>query len=160
MGYKRLKGLPWWLSVKESTCQCRRHRFNPWFGMIPWRRKWQPTLVFLSGKSHGQRGLVGYSPWGSERVGHAWATKHQQKIKDPMQITATQESKGTPVRKLKLRSWHRLLFQVTLRDASATLGRWEINEDTDPARTALHSSDATCFSPCQVLFVNLLPRTA
>ena len=32
-------------------------------GKIPWRRKWQPTPVFLPGKSHGQRGLVGYSPW-------------------------------------------------------------------------------------------------
>ena len=30
---------------------------------IPWRRKWQPTTVFLPGKSHGQRSLVGYSPW-------------------------------------------------------------------------------------------------
>ena len=33
-------------------------------GKIPWRRKWQPTLVFLSGKSHGQRSLAGYSPRG------------------------------------------------------------------------------------------------
>ena len=31
---------------------------------MPWRRKWQPTPVFLPGKSQGQRGLVGYSPWG------------------------------------------------------------------------------------------------
>ena len=30
----------------------------------PWRRKWQPTPVFLPGKSHGQRSLAGYSPWG------------------------------------------------------------------------------------------------
>ena len=30
----------------------------------PWRREWQPTPVFLSGESHGQRSLVGYSPWG------------------------------------------------------------------------------------------------
>ena len=30
---------------------------------IPWRRKRQPTPVFLPGKSHGQRNLVGYSPW-------------------------------------------------------------------------------------------------
>ena len=37
---------------------------------IPWRRKWQPTSVFLSGKSHGQGSLVGYSPWGHKRVGH------------------------------------------------------------------------------------------
>ena len=33
-------------------------------GKIPWRRKWQPTPVFLLGKSHGQRSLVDYSPWG------------------------------------------------------------------------------------------------
>ena len=37
------------------------------------RRKWQPTPVFLPGKSHGQRSLVGYSPWGS-KVRHNWAT--------------------------------------------------------------------------------------
>ena len=40
---------------------------------IPWRRKWQPTPVFLPGESHGQRSLVAYSPWG-RRVGHDWAT--------------------------------------------------------------------------------------
>ena len=33
-------GLPWWLSGKESTCQCKRHRFDPCEGKIPWRRKW------------------------------------------------------------------------------------------------------------------------
>ena len=37
---------------------------HPWVRKIPWRRKWQPTPVFLPGKSHGQRSLVGYSPWG------------------------------------------------------------------------------------------------
>ena len=41
--------------------QCRRSWFNPWVGKIPWRRKWQPTPVFLPGKSHGQRNLLGYS---------------------------------------------------------------------------------------------------
>ena len=51
-----------WQSGKESTCQRRRHRFDPWIGKIPWRRKWQPTPVFLPGESHGQRSLVGYSP--------------------------------------------------------------------------------------------------
>ena len=38
--------------------------FNPWVGKISWRRKWQPTPVFLPEKSHGRRILVGYSPWG------------------------------------------------------------------------------------------------
>ena len=45
-----------------------RPRFDPWVGKIPWRRKWQPTPVFLSAKSHGQRSLVGYSPWGRKRA--------------------------------------------------------------------------------------------
>ena len=53
-----------WLSGKESACQCRRHRLDPWVRMITRRRKWQPTLVFLPVKSHGQRNLAGYSPWG------------------------------------------------------------------------------------------------
>ena len=54
-------------SGKESACQCerrRRGRFNPWVRKIPWRRKWQPTPVFLPGKFHEPRRLVGYSPWG------------------------------------------------------------------------------------------------
>ena len=38
--------------------------FHPWAGKIPWRREWQPTPVFLSEKSHGQRSLEGHSPWG------------------------------------------------------------------------------------------------
>ena len=58
-------GLPKYHSGKESACQCRRYKrcgFNPWVGKISWRRKWQPILVFLPRKSHGQRSLVGYSP--------------------------------------------------------------------------------------------------
>ena len=54
-------------SGKEPTCQCRRCkrlRFDPWVGKIPWRRAWQPTPVFLPGESHGQRGLAGYGPLG------------------------------------------------------------------------------------------------
>ena len=62
-------GFPRWLSGKESACQCRRPGFAPWVGKIPWRRKWEPTPVFLPGKSHGQRSLVGDSPWGHKRVG-------------------------------------------------------------------------------------------
>ena len=48
--------------------------FDPWIGKIPWRRKWQPTPVFLPAESHGQRNLVGYRPWGhkeSDRTEHA-----------------------------------------------------------------------------------------
>ena len=53
-----------WLSGKESTWQCRRHRrfgFDPWVRKMHWRKKWQPIPEFLPGKSYGQRSLVGYS---------------------------------------------------------------------------------------------------
>ena len=71
---KETTGLPRWLSGKGSARQCRRHRFDPWVGKIPWSRKWLPTPVFLPRKSHGLRSLVGYSPWGhkeSDMTGHA-----------------------------------------------------------------------------------------
>ena len=52
-------GLHWWLSGKESACQHRICGFDPWIRKIPWRRKWQPTLVFLPGKI----------PWTEEEPG-------------------------------------------------------------------------------------------
>ena len=61
-----LGGFPGGTSGKEPIYQRRRHKthkFNPWFGKIPWRRAWQPTPVLLPGESHGQRSLAGYSPW-------------------------------------------------------------------------------------------------
>ena len=48
------------LTGKRSACQCRRRGLDPWVGKTPWRRPWQPTPVFLPGKSHGQRSLAGY----------------------------------------------------------------------------------------------------
>ena len=59
-------GLPWWLSGKESTFQCKRCkrcRFDPWVGKILWSRKWQPIPAFLPVQFHGQRRLAGCSPW-------------------------------------------------------------------------------------------------
>ena len=70
---------PRWLSGKESACQCRRQGFDPWVRKVPWRRKRQPTSVFLPGESHGQRSLAGYSPWGHQRVRHDSETKRQQR---------------------------------------------------------------------------------
>ena len=64
-------GLPRWLSSKESAYKCKSHRswrLHPWVRMIPWRRKWQPTPVFLPGKPHGQRSLAAYSPWGCKEL--------------------------------------------------------------------------------------------
>ena len=71
----------WWFipggpSGQESICQstrCKRHRFDPWVGKIHWKRKWQPTPIFLPGEFHQQRSLVGYSPW---------AAKSQTRLRD------------------------------------------------------------------------------
>ena len=76
--YTHMLGLPQWASDKESTCQCRRHGFDPWVEKIPWRRKWLPTPIFLPGEPHRQRILAGYSPWGRKGVGHDLATEQQQ----------------------------------------------------------------------------------
>ena len=73
------------VSGKEPTCPCRRHKrsgFHPWVRKMPWRRAWQPTPVFLPGKSHGRRSLAGYGPqgWkGSDRT--EWAHAGTQVIK-------------------------------------------------------------------------------
>ena len=61
-----LTGLPWCLRWQRILLQCRRskrHGFDPWVRKISWRREWQSTPAF-PGKFHGQRSLVGYSPWG------------------------------------------------------------------------------------------------
>ena len=58
-------GLPWWLSGKESACQCRRPRrfgFDSWVWNIPRSREGQPAPVFLPGKSHGPWSLMGHGP--------------------------------------------------------------------------------------------------
>ena len=43
---------------------------------IGWRRKWQPTPVFLPGESHGQRSLAGHGPWGHRESDMTEVTKH------------------------------------------------------------------------------------
>ena len=51
-------------SVEKNQSARQETQVIPWVGKIPWRRKLQLTPVFLPGKFHGQRSLVGYSPWG------------------------------------------------------------------------------------------------
>ena len=71
-----MANIPLWASqvvlvVKAPPAKCKRcmrYGFDPWVGKIPWRRAWQPTLVFLPGESHGQRSQAGYSPWGHKEL--------------------------------------------------------------------------------------------
>ena len=65
---------PSWFSGKELACE-----FNPWVRKILWKRKQQPTSVFLLGKSHGQRSLAGCSPWGHKESD---MTEHHALVKN------------------------------------------------------------------------------
>ena len=72
-------GFPGGARGKEPFGQCgryKRHEFNLWvcLGKIPWRRKWQPTLVVLAGESYGQRNLAGYSQQGCKEPDTTEAT--------------------------------------------------------------------------------------
>ena len=60
--------------VVKNPPAMQETQFDPWVWKIPWRRAWLPTPVLLPGDSHGQRSLVGYSPW-SCRVRHDRVTK-------------------------------------------------------------------------------------
>ena len=71
------RGFPGGSVVKNPPAK-QETRVQSLGGEDPWRRKWQPTSVFLPGQSHGQRSLAGYSPWGQKRVGHDLAAKQQQ----------------------------------------------------------------------------------
>ena len=63
----------WWL--RRICLQCRRPGFNLWVGKILWRRKWQPTPVFLPGESPWTEEPGRLQSMGSQRIGHNWATK-------------------------------------------------------------------------------------
>ena len=70
------------------------------------RRKWQPTPAFLPGESHGQKSLVGYSPWDSRRVGHDLVAEHRlpKVLRLPPQWAASSKSRESfPF----LRIWHK-----------------------------------------------------
>ena len=60
--FPTIVGSPGGPVLKNICLQCKKPGFDPWVGKIPWRRAWQPTPIFLPGKSHGQRSLAGSSP--------------------------------------------------------------------------------------------------
>ena len=112
----------------------KRCGFSPWVRKILWRREWQPAPVFLPGKFHGQRSLVGYSSWGcweSDMTEHTLILsmeKPSQKSSAETRWPQVDEQGGSPghlVRCLK----HCGFFTVGNRDAHK-VNLW------DPARVS------------------------
>ena len=71
-------GLPCSSDDEESACNggdARDNGFDLWVRKFPWRRKWQPSPVFLPGESCGQRSLEGYSPWGHQESDTTYVPK-------------------------------------------------------------------------------------
>ena len=79
-------GFPGRSEGKESAFNAGDMGLIPWLRRSPWRREWQLTTVFLPGDFHGQRRLVGYSPWGhkesatTEQLTHTYTEKYSKKI--------------------------------------------------------------------------------
>ena len=67
--------------------------FSLWIGKIPWRRKWQPTPVFLPGESHGKRSLVGYIPWVCKESDMTYQLNNNSIVRPTDQETATNEKR-------------------------------------------------------------------
>ena len=65
-----------WVKNSPVMGRLREHRFNPWVRKIPWKRAWQPILLFLSGESHGQS-ITGYSPEGHKESDMVEGTEHK-----------------------------------------------------------------------------------
>ena len=82
------EGFPGGASSKEPTCQCRKHKipgFHPCVGKIPWRRAWQPTLVFLPKLENPKdRSLAGYSSWLAKS--QTWLKQLSMHVCQPLQL--------------------------------------------------------------------------
>ena len=76
ISHKQRRGFPG-TQCKEPACQCRRHGFNLWVRRIPRRRKWQPTTVFLPGKSQWTEKPGRLKAMGSQRAEHNLVTKQE-----------------------------------------------------------------------------------
>ena len=95
---------------EESSCQCRgskRCKFDPWVGKIPWSRKWQPTPVFLHEEFHGQRSLLGYSPWSHKE----WNTTNTALISRHFYYFTFLKQIITAL-SLRSKMWQHLILQV------------------------------------------------
>ena len=147
--------------LRESVCQCRGCRFNPWVGKIPWRGKWQPTSVFLPGESPWTEEPGGLQSIGSQRVRYDWATEHTHISRSVLLKPVSFKSQ------LQLFSWRRnghrhssdlrLALPVNTEASSGKaplllkLPQAKTHLTTLPAKPENHFSSASCFLLLSVL---------
>ena len=105
---------------KESACQCRRWKrcgFDPWVGKIPWRRKWQPTPVFLPGKSHRGTWWATAHGVGKNQI---WLCSHTHTQRTLISATSEQFSKQAGLDVSKKQSYYSPVTLLNL-DMEGTL---------------------------------------
>ena len=103
-----------------TSKRCKWCGFDPWVGKIPWRKKWKPTPVFLPGKSHEQRSLVGYSPWGWKELGMTeWLNTLKMSLKTLSTFQTLQKSCAVQHILCLLKFWH--IFSLFSLEASCIL---------------------------------------
>ena len=129
--------------------QCRKHGFDPWVGKILWRRKWQPAPVLLPGKSHGQRSLEGYSPWGCRRVPAAAAAEVREGGGSERGVGKGRERQGDDSRGrlAHLASW----WQVQTASLQATC------QDPETQRASRESGTTPCAAFCACCHFSYVP---
>ena len=76
--FQEQQGYRWWLKQERIRLQCGRPEFDPQFGKTPWRREWQPTPVFLPGKSPRTEEPGGLQSMGLQKLGHEWLNTESQ----------------------------------------------------------------------------------
>ena len=141
--------LPSGLDGKRICWQCGRPRFDPWVRKILWRREWQPTPVFLPGKFHGQRSLVGYSPQGHQEADTFLFTftcmhEHMSTTWYCYHVLYTWGNGGAEADDLATAS------QWKTAPAGVTLGRWTVLLGLEAQRFATWASSLgsrACLSP-------------
>ena len=144
-------------SAQQSRihCQCTRLRFNPWVRKVPWRRKWQPTPVFLPGKSPGQRHQAGYSPWGCKELDTT------ERLQTHTHIFSNQSSSVATCFTYYAATKH---VNTHIQDNNSTISNTPSNSDlprfpspwliANPSRTAqsfhFHCTDRGCYQLCSL----------
>ena len=135
-GINPILNLPWWLTRWSICLQCGRHRFNPWVGKMPWRRKWQTTPVFLPGKFHGQRSLIGYSPWGHK----------ESDTTEWLHFLFSAESPGKEIKGVRIRKEEAKLFLLQMtwifKSHSERIYKQKTSRGKESAHNARDTGDA------------------